>query len=66
MREYMFYTTEGETLNPYGDVIENCQILGRAIGTCQADALNKLLAENSWITKNGYDPMCFLVVELTT
>lgn len=34
MREYMFYTTEGETLNPYGDVIENCQILGRAIGTC--------------------------------
>ena len=66
MKEYMFYTTEGVTLNPYGDVIENCQVLGRAIGECKTDALSNLLSENPWITANGYDWMCFLAVELVT
>lgn len=55
MNHYLFYTTEGYTLDPNLHEIENCQMLGRADGNNKGEALLQLLAENSWIVEHNYD-----------
>lgn len=62
MIEYVFCTHEGFTLNPYGEEIENCQLLGRALGKSEKEALNNLISECPWIIKNGYHPEKIFVV----
>lgn len=64
MAEYIFYTTEGITLTPHGDEIENCQLIGKAFGNTPAEALNNLLNENPWIIENGYNPNNLIINKL--
>lgn len=52
MNEYIFYTTEGQTLAP--DInydVENCQVLGFARGDNATQAEENLLNAYSWITE---------------
>lgn len=55
MNHYLFYTTEGYTLAPDKQEIENCQLLGRADGKNKDEALQQLLVENHWIIDHNYD-----------
>lgn len=64
MANYIFFTPEGVTLNPHGDEIENCQLMGRASGSCIEEALNNLLDENPWIRVNGFSPSEFIAEEI--
>ena len=66
MTEYIFYTTEGFTEDPKGEDIENCQLMGRAYGNNQNEALDNLLKENPWIEKQGFDPGEFICQELAS
>lgn len=55
MNEYIFYTTEGQTLAP--DInydVENCQVLGFARGDNATQAEENLLNAYSWITEAGF------------
>ena len=55
MNEYIFYTCEGYTYPPKEDEeIENCQVLGRALGKNIEEAKNNLLKENPWIEESGF------------
>jgi len=66
MTEYIFYTTEGFTLAPDGENIENCQLLGRAYGKDKHQALENLIKENPWIEKRGFEPNKAICKELAT
>ena len=55
MGEYIFYTTEGFTLDPKGVEVDNCQVLGCAFGADEHEARMNLLKENPWIEEHGYD-----------
>ncbi len=56
MNEYLFYTCEGYTYPPKErEYVENCQVLGRAIGENVKDAKENLLKDNSWIVECGFD-----------
>jgi hypothetical protein len=60
MNEYIFYTPEGYTSAPIeGIEIENCQMLGTAIGKDENEAKNNLLEDNPWIIEAGFDPSRF-------
>lgn len=54
MNNYMFYTSEGNTLSPNGDDIENLQILGFEEASDSNKALKLLLKNNSWIIETGF------------
>lgn len=55
MNEYIFYTTEGQTLAPNVDFdIENCQVLGFAKGDNAQQAEDNLLSAYPWITEAGF------------
>lgn len=64
MAEYIFYSTEGFTQDPAGDVVENCQLIGRAFGNNKNEAKNNLLKENPWIDEHGFDEEMFVGKEL--
>lgn len=65
MNEYIIYTTEGNTIAPNEDVeVDNCQVLGCALGTNATEAENNLLKDNPWIIEAGYDPDKFIVRQL--
>lgn len=66
MKEYIFYTAEGITKAPDGENIENCQLLGRAYGNDNHDALSNLLKENPWIEKRGVSPYEAICKELVS
>lgn len=56
MSDYMFYTMEGETIAPNELVdVNNCQLLGFSKGSDKKMALEKLLCDNPWIYKAGYN-----------
>lgn len=55
MGEYIFYTTEGFTLDPKGVEMDNCQVLGCAFGADEHEARMNLLKENPWIEEHGFD-----------
>lgn len=60
MNEYIFYTPEGYTLAPIESVeIENCQMLGIAIGKDEIEAKNNLLEDDPWIIVAGFNPAKF-------
>lgn len=56
MEEYLFYTAEGVALSPNGQEVENMQVLGRASGNSEAEALARLVEENPWIREAGFNP----------
>lgn len=66
MNEYIFYTTEGFTQNPGGVSVENCQVLGRAIGKNEKEARYNLLKGNPWIEEKGFATTNFIVKQLLT
>lgn len=66
MPEYLFYTTEGFTLDPKGNDIANCQLLGKAHGENQHIALNKLIADNPWIREHGFNTDSFHCERITS
>lgn len=64
MNKYIIYTPEGWTESPNGDEIENCQMLGRAMGNDEDEAIENLLKDNEWISESGYDSDMFIVAQL--
>ena len=60
-REYLIYTTEGATIAPNDEVqIENCQLLGRAIGEDLSEAVDNMFEEQKWLKLAGFNPdECF-------
>lgn len=64
MNKYIIYTPEGYTEDPRGNDIWNCQVLGRAKGNDPDEAIENLLKDNEWITKDGYDRDEFIVARL--
>lgn len=66
MSEYIFYTTEGFTQAPNGNDVENCQVLGRAIGKNETEAKYNLFKENPWIEEAEFDTTNMIVKQLLT
>lgn len=65
MNEYIIYTTEGYTIAPNENVeVENCQVLGRALGNNPDEAKDNLLKDNPWIIKAGFVPTEFIIRQL--
>lgn len=65
MNEYIFYTPEGYTIAPNGNVeVENCQMLGTAKGKDEREARYNLLKESPWIIEAGFNPAEFMVRQL--
>ena len=55
MNEYIFYTDEGFTIAPNENFdVENCQVLGRANGNNDEEALQNLVKANPWISDAGF------------
>ena len=52
MAEYIFYTTEGFTQDTKGNDVENCQLIGMALGENKNEAKNNLMKENPWIKEH--------------
>ena len=47
VKEYIIYTSEGVTIAPNDKcAVENCQVLGCALGESPAEAVNVLLRDN--------------------
>lgn len=56
MNEYIFYTTEGHTYCPRKNTeIENCQVLGYALGENPKEAMLQLEINEPWISECGFD-----------
>ena len=67
MNEYIFYTTEGQTLAPNPDYsIENCQVLGKARGETLEIAKRNLFRDNPWIEEAGYSSKCIMAEQILT
>ncbi len=65
MNEYIFYTTEGNTIAPNEDYgVENCQVLGCAYGNNKYEAKDNLMKENPWISEAGFCESEFIVRQL--
>ena len=65
MSKYIFYTAEGYTCAPNKNYeVENCQVLGTAMGKDNSEAQNNLLKDNPWILKAGFSPSKFIVREI--
>lgn len=65
MKEYIFYTPEGNTTAPNENVeVESCQMLGTAKGKDEREARSNLLKENSWIIEAGFNPSEFMIRQL--
>ena len=67
MNEYIFYTTEGHTDAPNETIaIDNCQVIGRANGANENEALSNLISENTWIIEAGFDTSKIIAKQLIT
>lgn len=65
MNEYIIYTPEGLTIAPNENyLVENCQVLGCAMGNNTTDAVANLLTENQWIIKAGFVKDKFIIRQL--
>ena len=64
MNEYLIYTLGGFCQAPNGDSIDNCQVLGRAKGKDEVEAIENLLLENPWIIDSGYERKDFMIVQI--
>ena len=67
MKEYIFFTTEGFTEAPNEAItIDNCQVIGRANGDNEKDALKNLITDNAWILEAGFDTSKFIIEQIIT
>lgn len=55
MREFIFYTFEGYTESPAGEIVENLQILGFENGDNENEAFKTLINNNKWIIESGFN-----------
>ncbi|MBN1363198.1 MAG: hypothetical protein JW976_00185 [Syntrophaceae bacterium] len=59
MRQYIFLTNEGRTLQPEvggrEQDIENMQVIGFATGTDPEDAFQRLLSENPYLLETSFE-----------
>lgn len=55
MKKFIFYTFEGYTESPTGQMVENLQILGFENGKNEDEAFKLLIANNQWIIDSGFD-----------
>jgi hypothetical protein len=65
MKKFIFITTEGETIAPNGNEVENMQVIGIVENVESVDeALKKLLQENAWIFDAEFNVAEFIVYEI--
>lgn len=65
MKKFIFITREGETISPNGKDIENMQVVGIVEDVeAEAEALKKLLQENSWIFDAEFNVAEFIAYEI--
>ena len=65
VKEYIIYTPEGVTIAPNDKcAVENCQVLGCALGENPAEAVDVLLRDNPWILEAGFSRDEFIVRQL--
>ena len=65
MRTYIFVTTEGNTLAPNGNDVENLQVIGIVKNVKnEQEALKRLLMENEWIFDGEYNVAEFISYEI--
>lgn len=65
MNEYIIYTMEGQTMAPNTYVnVENCQVLGHAMGISSDNAIDNLFDDNPWIETAGFDKSECLGVQI--
>lgn len=54
MNKYIIYTPQGWCEDPNCNDVYNCQVLGRSYGENAKDAIDRLFAEEEWITEHGF------------
>lgn len=58
MKGYIFITEEGTTYQPNSKSpepdIENCQVVGFAVGNSPEEAFNNLIQENNYLLDNKF------------
>lgn len=64
MKKYIILTTEGYCESPEGEVVENCQFLGRASGETEYQAVESFLKQNDWVISMGYKPENFIIIRI--
>ena len=65
MKTFIFITSEGETIAPNGNEVENMQVIGIVENVKNEDeALKKLLRENSWIFDSEFNVAEFTAYEV--
>lgn len=65
MKKFIFITTEGSTLSPNGNDVENMQVIGLVEDVSnQEEALIKLLIENDWIIDAEFNVAEFICYEI--
>ena len=55
MKRFVFYTCEGYTESPTGEIVENIQVLGFESGKNEKLAREKLISQRKWIEEMGFD-----------
>ncbi len=65
MKKYIFVTSEGNTISPNGNEVENMQVIGIIEDVVnENEALKKLLLENEWIIDNEFNVAEFICFEI--
>ncbi len=54
MAKYLFYTDEGYTVSPNNNQLESFQILGFEDAETTQEGINKLIANNPWISESEF------------
>ena len=54
MKEFIFYTFEGRTISPNGELLENIQVLGFELANNEVEAKKQLMQKNQWIREKGF------------
>lgn len=64
MKKYIICTEQGYCESPEGDIVENCQVLGRTSGATEYEAVETFLKQNDWVISMGYKPEDFIIIRL--
>ncbi len=65
MKKFIIVTSEGETIAPNGNNVQNMQVIGIIENAeNEDDALKKLLQKNSWIFDSEFNVAEFKVFEI--
>lgn len=65
MKKFIFITSEGQTVSPNGNKVQNMQVIGIVENAeSEDDALKKLLRKNFWIFDAEFNVAEFKVFEI--